>query len=817
MKVLVVDNYDSFVYNIVHILRELGAEITIKKNDQLTIEEVDAFDKIVLSPGPGIPQEAGVMPEILQTYAASKSILGVCLGHQAIAENFGVGLINLKEPKHGVHSLLKRTVEDYIFEGIPLDTTIGHYHSWVVDPTLQDNLEALAYDEEGNLMALRHSVYDHQHLTVEEAKELIIGFTQNRYSSVEMAAILSAIRMRPLAIQELMGFKEGILSQCKRLDFSSIQPMDICGTGGDGKNTFNISTLSAFVIAAAGIPVAKHGNYASSSIAGSSNVLEFLGIPFFSDEGILQTQLENEGLCFIHAPLFHTGMKHVAPVRKELQIKTFFNLLGPLVNPCSPTIQLAGVYDLEVARLYAEIFEYESKNSIALFDVNGYDEISLTNQVRVLGANIDRVIDPIDFGFDALKPNDIFGGNSIQQAAEICMNVLERKATQSQHQVVVANAAFAIQTFHPQKTLQECVSMAEQALNKFKRKSPSKNWIFQEANIKDIVPAYAKYGASAISVLTDTHFFGGSTNDLVEARSLVHIPLLRKDFIIDEIQVYETKALGADILLLIAEMLTKEEIEHLTICAKRIGLEVLLEMHSAKELPKIHPMIDILGVNNRDLHTFQVDLDASIALLDLLPKNKLCISESGIHHESDAIKLKNAGFHGKDGYPNILTLPQTVKRVGVFVNASVAEIVEKVEMYQLDVVQLHGDESAEFCKKIQEKAHTVWKAFGIDDTFDFDSLTSYVGRIDAFLFDAKTPQYGGSGNTFSWSVLDQYTLNIPFLLSGGLGVENSNDFLSFQHSMLVGYDLNSALETSPGVKDAHKVQQVIERIRKGDR
>jgi anthranilate phosphoribosyltransferase len=318
---------------------------------------------------------------------------------------------------------------------------------------------------------------DNHTLSKEEAHQALLLITQGNISPIQIAAFMTVYMMRAITVDELEGFRDAMLEQCIAIDLSDYQAIDLCGTGGDGKDTFNISTLSAFVVAGAGIKVAKHGNYGVSSAVGSSNILEFFGIKFSNDIGLLKNQLERAGICLLHAPLFHPAMKNVAPVRKEMGVKTFFNMLGPMVNPSKPSNQMVGVYSLELARLYAYVFQKTDKNFTIVHSLDGYDEISLTSAVKILwraerdfeiekgyehfkSMNGNQNLSPEELGFTKLKPHEIASGENIDAAASIFMNVLENKSTLAQKNVVVVNAAKAIQTALPKKSWDEALHKA---------------------------------------------------------------------------------------------------------------------------------------------------------------------------------------------------------------------------------------------------------------------------------------------------------------------------------------------------------------------
>jgi len=284
----------------------------------------------------------------------------------------------------------------------------------------------------------------HETLSKSEAKNILKQISTEEFSEVQIASFLTVFMMRNITLDELEGFRQALLELCHALDFSEFDPIDLCGTGGDSKNTFNISTLAAFVTAGAGVHVAKHGNYGVSSVSGSSNVLEFLGLTFRQDEPFHKRCLEKANICILHAPLFHPAMKTVAPVRKSLALKTFFNMLGPMVNPSQPQKQLVGVYSLQLLRLYSYLYQKNHKAYAIVHALDGYDEISLTQSAKVITHREDRVIEAEDFGLQSHKPEAIFGGNTVKEAADIFMSVLKNESTVEQQNAVCANAALAI-------------------------------------------------------------------------------------------------------------------------------------------------------------------------------------------------------------------------------------------------------------------------------------------------------------------------------------------------------------------------------------
>ncbi len=293
---------------------------------------------------------------------------------------------------------------------------------------------------------LLNRLINHEPLTKEEARGVLVSISEGKYNSSQIASFLTVYMMRSVTLEELEGFRDALLDLCLAVDVSDYNTIDLCGTGGDEKNTFNISTLASFVTAGAGVLVTKHGNYGVSSISGSSNVMEYLGIKFSNDHDFLKRCLDEAGICVLHAPLFHPAMKNVAPIRKELGVKTFFNMLGSMVNPAFPKNQLVGVFDLELARMYGYLYQKGVKNYTILHAMDGYDEVSLTGAVKVISNISETILHPEDFGVQKIKQSDIYGGESVKSSAQIFTNILNGSGTNAQNNVVCANAGLAIST-----------------------------------------------------------------------------------------------------------------------------------------------------------------------------------------------------------------------------------------------------------------------------------------------------------------------------------------------------------------------------------
>ena len=302
-------------------------------------------------------------------------------------------------------------------------------------------------------------------LTKEEARIILTRIGEGEFSESEIASFLTVFRMRPVKGEELAGFRQALLNLSISVDFSDYNTIDVVGTGGDGKNTFNISTLSCFVLAGAGYKVTKHGNYGLSSVSGASNMFEYFGYRFSNDASKLRKEVEEAGICFLHAPMFHPAMKHVGPVRRALKVRTLFNMMGPIINPASPNNQLVGVSSLEIMDLYQQVFTQSGQNYMIVHSLDGYDEVSLTSDTRYVSNKTEDNLSAADFGFKTVTQEELSGGNSVDDAAKIFKSILEGTGTDAQKNVVIANAALGIQCISPDKSLADSVAEATESLN----------------------------------------------------------------------------------------------------------------------------------------------------------------------------------------------------------------------------------------------------------------------------------------------------------------------------------------------------------------
>ena len=315
------------------------------------------------------------------------------------------------------------------------------------------------------MKSILEKLTNHESLTAPEARDTLIRISKEAFNPAQVAAFITVYLMRTISVEELSGFRQALLELCIPFDRQGADTIDVCGTGGDGKNTFNISTLSAFVVAGAGYKVTKHGNYGVSSGCGSSNVLEHLGYQFTNDQSRLSKQLNEVGICFLHAPLFHPALKSVGPIRRELGMKTFFNMLGPVVNPAQPTHQMVGVFSMNLQRLYKYLFEEIGHKYAIVHGISGFDEISLTDQTKVVSTNNgEYMLDANIFNLPQYQLSQISGGETVPQAAKIFTEVLSNKGTEAQTNVVLANSALAIDCYNEVSDLEASFNKAKAAL-----------------------------------------------------------------------------------------------------------------------------------------------------------------------------------------------------------------------------------------------------------------------------------------------------------------------------------------------------------------
>jgi len=316
----------------------------------------------------------------------------------------------------------------------------------------------------GLMKEILYKLFDYHYLSREEAKEVLFAIVKGNIPDTQVASLITSFLMRSISVDEILGFRDALLDMRVAVNLSDYTPLDIVGTGGDGKNTFNISTSACFVVAGAGYNVVKHGNYGATSISGASNVIEQQGVKFCTDNDQFRRSLDGCHIAYLHAPLFSPALKAVAPVRKSLGVRNFFNVLGPLVNPVQPEYQMLGVYNLAMSRLYSYIYQEENKKFCIVHSMDGYDEVSLTSQFKVVSNKGEQLFVPEELGFKRVAQEELYGGNTPEEAAQIFRNVLHVRGTEAQMNVVLANAAFGIQTIEQNKSIEECIEIARDSL-----------------------------------------------------------------------------------------------------------------------------------------------------------------------------------------------------------------------------------------------------------------------------------------------------------------------------------------------------------------
>ena len=323
-----------------------------------------------------------------------------------------------------------------------------------------------------------YRLFEHQYLSREEAKEILTNMAEGKYNDNQISAFITVFMMRSISVDEILGFREALLDMRVNVDaLRSYNPIDIVGTGGDNKNTFNISTAACFTLAGAGYKVAKHGNYGATSVSGASNVMEEHGAKFTKDISELERSLDKVNITYLHAPFFNPALKTVASVRKSLAVRSFFNVLGPIVNPLLPQRQMLGVYDLKMARLYHYIYQQMNNDFVVVHSLDGYDEISLTAPFKVIDKSGEKIFTPEQIGFTRGKEEELYGGNTTAEAAQIFDNVLSNTASDAQKNCVIANAAFAIQTIDNSLPIADCIAIAKDSIESGKAKATFKKFV----------------------------------------------------------------------------------------------------------------------------------------------------------------------------------------------------------------------------------------------------------------------------------------------------------------------------------------------------
>lgn len=514
--ILLIDNYDSFTYNLVQYLGTVKPDIRVVRNDKVTVEEIEKMmpTHIVLSPGPGYPKDAGVCEEVIRYFEGKIPILGICLGHQAICEVYGAVIAPAKELMHGKKSRITLKKGCELFKGLGAETDAARYHSLVAKrDTIPDVLEVTAQSGDGEVMAVRHKKYpiyglqfhpesiltdqgmqilynfletgsrkeekimikeaihellEGNDLSYEMSKQVMEEMMDGTATQAQMGGFLTALRMQGESIEEITAFAEVMREKGVKIH-PEREVIDIVGTGGDEVGTFNISTTSAFVVAAGGVPVAKHGNRSVSSKSGAADVLEHLGANVSLTAEQNETILNRTGMCFLFAPVYHSSMKYAAPVRKELGVRTVFNILGPLSNPAAASMQLLGVYDKKLIEPLAKVLgNLGVVRGVAVCGEDGIDEITLTGETVVceirFGETTAYTITPGQFGLKTCALSELVGG-SPEENAQITRDILSGKEQGPKRDVVLMNAGMSLYLGIDDITLEQGIQMAAELID----------------------------------------------------------------------------------------------------------------------------------------------------------------------------------------------------------------------------------------------------------------------------------------------------------------------------------------------------------------
>ncbi len=519
--ILVIDNYDSFTYNLCQYIGEMHSDILVKRNDEITIEEIAEKkpEAIIISPGPGYPDSAGISVDVVKTFSGKIPILGVCLGHQSIVQAFGGKIIPAHQLMHGKASQIRFEEKNPLFQGVPIPFTAGRYHSLIADENaLPECLRVIALDENGQVMAVAHNtdktyglqfhpesiltesgkkilknflilagilpaepeekkvdlkpyyskLIQKQNLTMAEAEECMDMLMSGKASQVQIAAVLTALATKGETIDEIAGFAKGMRAKASLVP-NAENSIDIVGTGGDQCASFNISTTSAFVAAAAGAKVAKHGNRSVSSKSGAADVLEALGVKIASKPEQAKKCLESTGLSFLFAQSYHASMKFVGPVRGQLGVRTVFNILGPLTNPARADYIVLGVYEKPLTEIMAKVLQQVGiKRAMIVFGNDVMDEISISDSTTVTEVNGKELktyeITPEEFGLRRYDKSEIVGGTPAENAT-ITREILSGKLIGAKRDIVLMNAGAALYTYGVTETLKEGIQKAAETID----------------------------------------------------------------------------------------------------------------------------------------------------------------------------------------------------------------------------------------------------------------------------------------------------------------------------------------------------------------
>lgn len=520
--ILLIDNYDSFSYNVYQLTASINQDIKVIRNDEMTVKEIEklAPTHIILSPGPGKPSDAGICEDVIRHFAGKLPVLGICLGHQAICEVFGATVTYAKELMHGKQSVAELDNESVLFRGMEREITVARYHSLAAKAsTMPSCLKVTARTSDGEVMAVEHTDYPiygvqfhpesvltpqgyqimenflkpgeirkpetkkgekkmigeaiikltkKQDIGYEMSRDVMNEIMNGEATDVQKSAYLVALSMKGENIEEITGAAEAMRSHALPVEHG-MEVLEIVGTGGDGSNSFNISTTAALIIASAGVPVAKHGNRAASSRSGAADCLEALGVNISLEPEDAARLLREAGICFLFAQKYHTAMKYVGPIRKELGIRTIFNILGPLANPAKATLQIMGVYDESMLEPMARVLSNLGvRKGMVVYGQEKLDEISICGPTSVCcfkdGQFKMDTITPEAVGLKRGAEGDLLGGTP-QENAAITKAILEGKERGAKRDAAVINAAAALFVAGKAGSMKDAVKLAEEVID----------------------------------------------------------------------------------------------------------------------------------------------------------------------------------------------------------------------------------------------------------------------------------------------------------------------------------------------------------------
>ncbi len=525
--ILLIDNYDSFTYNLYQALGVMYPHIEVKRNDEITLDEIEKMkpEAIIISPGPCYPAQAGISEEVIRTFSGRVPILGVCLGHQAIAESFGGKIVQAEKQLHGKQTDVKIDTASPLFAGLPSSIPVARYHSLIVEKSsLPECLKIISEDADGQIMGLKHKEHatygmqfhpesimtdsgmtilanflrtagiqpdmaaapaipdakktelkpliakavEGEHLTQEEARRAVDIIMSDRATNAQTAALLTAMRMNVENADEITGCAMGMREKMTTVPHEQ-EVLEIVGTGGDLANSFNISTTSGFVIAACGQAVAKHGNRSVSSKSGAADVLEALGVKIASTPEKSSACIDETGISFLFAQSYHKAMKFVGPVRAQIGIRTVFNILGPLANPANAEYMVVGVYEDRLLELVANVLKNLGvKRALVIRGSDGLDEFSISAHTNVFeirnGEITSYEVTPESVGLKRATKDEIVGGTAAENA-EITRGILSGKITGAKRDIVLLNSGAALYTCGKAESIAEGVKIAAEAID----------------------------------------------------------------------------------------------------------------------------------------------------------------------------------------------------------------------------------------------------------------------------------------------------------------------------------------------------------------